>query len=289
MVCVAADIVGQAASVPYSAAPLKERIMNALGDALTSANPPAPRSAPAPSPPSAAPAVSATDVLVETRSGIVSTVTVIILTLFLLSGGPPMLARMMAALATDVYAMHALKVIEAIRGELGLYYGTIALINLALGVATGVTMMLLGVPNSFLWGTMAAVLNFIPYVDSATTLVILTVVALVTFDSVGRIVAVAASYLVLATIEDQVVQPLFVGHRLEINPLLGFLAVWFGGWMWGIAGITIAVPSLVALKVAAEHSQRGQPLVEFLSPGSTKSRKRKPPVDWTGGRQGSAR
>jgi predicted PurR-regulated permease PerM len=259
-------------------------LLTSRADALTSANPPAPRSAPAPSPPSAAPAVSATDVLVETRSGIVSTVTVIILTLFLLSGGPPMLARMMAALATDVYAMHALKVIEAIRGELGRYYGTIALINLALGVATGVTMMLLGVPNSFLWGTIAAVLNFIPYVGSATTLVILTVVALVTFDSVGRIVAVAASYLVLATIEGQVVQPLFVGHRLEINPLLVFLAVWFGGWMWGIAGITIVVPSLVALKVAAEHSRRGQPLVEFLSPGRTKSRKRKPPIDWTGGK-----
>jgi predicted PurR-regulated permease PerM len=99
---------------------------------------------------------------------------------------------------------------------------------------------------------------------------ILSVVALVTFDGVGRIAAVIASYLALATIEGQVVQPLFVGRRLELNPLLVFLAVWFGGWMWGIAGITIAVPGLVALKVAAEHSDRGEPLVEFLSPASSK-------------------
>jgi predicted PurR-regulated permease PerM len=197
-------------------------------------------------------------------------VTVIVLTLFLLSGGPPMLARMMAAVATEVYAAHALKVIEAIRSELGRYYWTIALINLALGIATGVAMMLLGLPNPFLWGTMAAVLNFVPYVGSATTLLILSVVALVSFDGVGRIAAVMASYLALATIEGQVVQPLFVGHRLELNPLLVFLAVWFGGWMWGIAGITIAVPGLVALKVAAEHSTRGEPLVEFLSPGRSK-------------------
>jgi predicted PurR-regulated permease PerM len=70
------------------------------------------------------------------------------------------------------------------------------------------------------------------------------------------------------------VQPLFVGQRLEINPLMVFLAVWFGGWMWGIAGITIAVPSLVALKVAAEHSRRGQPLVEFLSPIRAKLKRR---------------
>jgi predicted PurR-regulated permease PerM len=248
-------------------------LLTSRADALASANPGPQHNAPAPTAPIAAAPVSAADVLVETRSGIVSTITVIILTLFLLSGGPPMLARMMAALATDVYATHALKVIEAIRSELGRYYWSVALINLTLGVATGVTMMLLGLPNPFLWGTMAAVLNFVPYVGSAITLVILTVVALVCFDSVGRIAAVSASYLALATIEGQIVQPVFVGHRLELNPLLVFLAVWFGGWMWGIAGITIAVPSLVALKVAAEHSPRGQPLVEFLSPGRVKLRR----------------
>lgn len=247
--------------------------LTSRADALASANPAQQHATPQPAPAAAAP-VSAVDVLGETRSGIVSTVTVIILTLFLLSGGAPMLARMMAALVTDVHAAHALKVIEAIRSELGRYYGTIALINLALGVATGLTMMALGLPNPFLWGTMAAVLNFIPYVGSALMLLVLSVVAVVSFDSFGQIAAVITSYLALATIEGQVVQPLFVGHRLELNPLLVFLAVWFGGWLWGIAGIAIAVPLLVALKVAAEHSQRGQPLVEFLSPGKTKKRRR---------------
>jgi predicted PurR-regulated permease PerM len=259
---------------PVQKALSRIELLTSRADALASASPAAPRGAPPPAAPSATGTISAADVLIETRSGIISTITVIILTLFLLSGGPPMLARMMAALATDVYAMHALKVIEAIRSELGRYYGTVALINLTLGIATGVTMMLLGVPNPFLWGTVAAVLNFIPYVGSALTLLILTVVALVCFDSVGRIAAVMASYLALATIEGQIVQPLFVGHRLELNPLMVFLAVWFGGWMWGIAGITVAVPGLVALKVAAEHSARGQPLVEFLSPIRAKSKRR---------------
>jgi predicted PurR-regulated permease PerM len=258
---------------PVQKALSRIKLLTSRADALASANPAPQHSSPAPAAPNATAPLSAADVLVETRSGLVSTISVIILTLFLLSGGPPMLARMMAAVATDVHATHVLKVIEAIRSELGRYYGTIALINLTLGVATGVTMMLLGLPNAFLWGTMAAVLNFIPYVGSATTLVILSVVALVCFDSIGRIAAVTASYLALATIEGQIVQPLLVGHRLELNPLMVFLAVWFGGWMWGIAGIAIAVPSLVALKVAAEHSHRGQPLVEFLSPGRPRSRR----------------
>jgi predicted PurR-regulated permease PerM len=211
------------------------------------------------------------ELLSRTRSGLVSTITVVILCLFLLSGGPPMLARMAASLSADVEAVHALRVVEAIRTEVGRYYGTIALINLGLGIATGVTMLLLGVPNPFLWGTMAAVLNFIPYVGGATTLVILSVVALVSFDSIGRILAVPAAYLLLATIEGQVVQPLLVGRRLALNPVVVFLAIWFGGCLWGIAGIVIAIPALVALKVAIAHRHGSHALLEFLGPANSAS------------------
>ena len=205
-----------------------------------------------------------------TRSVAVALVTVIILTLFMLAGGPPMLARMTAALASDMQATHVLKVIDAVRREVGRYYATIAMINLGLGMATGLVMWALGMPNPVLWGAMAGVLNFIPYAGSATTLVVLTIVAFVSFDDIGNVLLVAGSYLGLATIEGQVVQPLLVGQRLALNPIIVFLALWFGGWLWGIAGIVMAVPLLVTLKVVAEHSARGQPMVEFLSPGRPK-------------------
>ena len=121
-------------------------------------------------------------------------------------------------------------------------------------------------PNPLLWGALAAVLNFLPYIGSATTLVLLTLVAFVSFDTIGRVALVAGSYLALATIEGQVVEPLFLGRRLALNPLIVFLALWFGGWFWGISGIILAVPSVVVVKVSAEHAKRGRPLQEFLSP-----------------------
>ena len=215
--------------------------------------------------------LSGSEVLTATGSTLVDIVTVVILALFLLSGGPPMLARMAGSLGSDQHAAHALRVIEAIRSELGRYYGTIALINLGLGAATTTAMILLGMPNPYLWGAVAAVLNFIPYVGSATTILLLGVVALVSFDDLTHVFAVVGSYLGLATIEGQVVQPLLVGRRLDLNPILVFLAVWFGGWFWGVAGIVIAVPSLVALKVAATHSERAGAVVAFLSPSGTKA------------------
>ena len=219
----------------------------------------------------ATPAMNGNAVLTATGSTLANVMAIVILTLFLLAGGPPMLARMAAAGASDLHPAHALKIIEAIRVELGRYYGTIALINLGLGAATAVVMWALKVPNPWLWGAVAGVLNFIPYVGSATTLLLLSIVGLVSFEDLTRVFAVIGSYLALATLEGQVVQPLLVGRRLDLSPILVFLAVWFGGWFWGVAGIVIAVPALAALKVAANHSEGAQALVEFLSPSGQKS------------------
>ena len=218
---------------------------------------------------SAAPSASG-GLLLQTRSALVATMTVVVLTLFFLAGGSPMLSRMTSALAGDLHSTHVLKVIDAVRSEVGRYYATIGLINVGLALATGLAMLALGMPNPILWGVLAGLLNFIPYLGSATTLVVLTVVAFVSFDGVGRVIMVAATYLGLATIEGQIVQPLLVGHRLDLSPVIVFLALWFGGWFWGVAGVVMAVPGLVALKVAAEHSQHGLPLLAFLSPNFTK-------------------
>jgi len=238
---------------------------------IGAANPP-----PANAPPAApvAPVASAPEetapvaLLDETRTVVLSCVTVIILTLFLLSGGPPMLARMTAAFASDLKAAHIIGVIEKVRKEVGRFYVTTALINVGLGMATALVMMWCGMPNPFLWGTMAALLNFIPYAGSTMTLIVLTVVAFISFDGLGRVVAVAGSYLAIATIEGQFVQPLLVGRRLQLNPMLVFLALWFGGMFWGIAGIIMATPTLVALKVVATSASGGEQLLDFLSPHS---------------------
>jgi predicted PurR-regulated permease PerM len=198
-------------------------------------------------------------------------VTVAALTLLLLSAGPPALARMTAALGGNVPAVHVLRTIDAIRLGVGRYYGTMALINLSLGVATTIAMWLLDMPTPMLWGAMAALLNFIPYLGSAVTLVTVTIVALVTFDSTPHILLVGATYLALATIEGQLVEPIFFGRRLQLNPVVVFVALWLGGWLWGIAGILLAVPVLVAARVAASQPGGNDVVLRFLGPEAHKS------------------
>src|SRR5580704_12326516 len=192
--------------------------------------------------------------------------TFVIITLFLLAGGPPMVARMTAAFFDHLKAHHVQGYIEKLRAEVGHFYVTTAFINLGLGIATTLVMMAWGMPTPYLWGAVAALLSFIPYAGATATLLVVTLVAIVSFDGLGHAAGVALSYLGLAVIEGQIVQPLLVGRRMDVNPLLIFLGLWFGGIFWGIAGVILATPILVALKVIAQNAHDGESMMQFLGP-----------------------
>lgn len=210
-------------------------------------------------------------ILGATAPALAGVLTFVIVTLFLLAGGPPMLARMTAAFFDNLHASRVLYVIEKVRAEVGRFYVATTLINVGLGLATAGSMMAWGMPTPFLWGAVAAILNYIPYAGPATTLTVVTLVAVVSFNTLGHVLGVAGTYVVLAAIEGQLVQPLLVGRRLEVNPLLIFLALWFGGLFWGIAGVILATPSLVALKVIAKNAKSGNAMMEFLGPNDQTS------------------
>jgi predicted PurR-regulated permease PerM len=192
--------------------------------------------------------------------------TVIPLTLFFLLGGPPLLARLGASLSGNEASARTLRVTEAIRTEVGRYFGTVALINVGLGVCTALAMYALGMPNAILWGLMAALFNFVPYLGPIAAFFILSVAALLTFENLGQALAVPGVFLVLHLIEGQLVQPLTVGRRFEVSALVVLLAVWFGYGFWGIPGMLLAMPVVVAVKVAAQHQPRWRTVRDFLSP-----------------------
>ena len=196
----------------------------------------------------------------------IGSLTVIPLTLFFLLGGPPLLARMGASLSGSEASAKALRLTEAIRQEVGRYFGTIALINFGLGCATALCLYALGMPNAILWGVLAAVFNFVPYLGPIAAFFIISIAALLTFDSTGRALAVSGVFLCLHLIEGQLVQPLTVGRRFEVNALVVLLAVWFGYGFWGIPGMLLATPVLVALKVAAQYQPSWRTVRDFLAP-----------------------
>ena len=160
--------------------------------------------------------------------------------------------------------VRAVEIVRTVRQEVSRYFLTITLINFGLGVCTTVVMYFLNMPNPLLWGVMAMLFNFVPYLGPLSGLVVLTLAALHTFESPGEIVFVPAAFFALVLLEGQVLSPLIVGKRLQFNPVVvfGSFAVW--GWLWGVAGLIVAVPLLVVLKTFADHVPSFTPLAEFL-------------------------
>lgn len=187
----------------------------------------------------------------NTQDWLIATVSMLIVTYFLLAAGPSLLIRFGAAWSGGETDRRLLQIATTISEDLGRYFATVTLSNLLLGLATTATMRWLDMPNPVLWGVVAFLLNYVPYAGSAVTLTLLTVVALVSFDGLNKGFAVAATYLTIATIEGQILQPVLVGRRLDVHPLVVLLSLWFGGWLWGIAGVALAMPMLVTAKAFA--------------------------------------
>ena len=129
---------------------------------------------------------------------------------------------------------------------------TITVINAVVGLLFAATLhWALGValPESLLWGTIVALLNFAPYVGPAIGMALMLVMGFVTWNEVGPSLLPAGFYLLLHTVEGQVVTPLVLGRRMRLSPLVLILALTLFGWLWGIVGLLLAVPLLVCVKL----------------------------------------
>ena len=128
--------------------------------------------------------------------------------------------------------------------EVSRYFVTITMINAGLGTAIAAALQVLGMPGAILWGVVGFLLNFIVYLGPAIFMVALLFAGVAVFDG-SLALAPAASFLILNGLEAQFVTPALVGRNMAINPLLVFLALVFGIWLWGPIGGIVAIPLLL--------------------------------------------
>jgi predicted PurR-regulated permease PerM len=185
----------------------------------------------------------------------VSAVATVILLFFLLASERWMIARTIEAIPKRRTRVAVLGGVRAAQRDIARFLGAQAIINVGVGLATGIAVGMLGLPNPTLWGTIAGLLGFIPYLGPLATIVLLVIAGTLTFDNFGAMLAPAVAFGVINLIESNFVSPWFVGRRLEMSPLFVFLSVIACGWIWGIAGAFIAVPLLVAIRAAARRSK----------------------------------
>jgi predicted PurR-regulated permease PerM len=145
--------------------------------------------------------------------------------------------------------LRAIRVWNEVEDSLATYIATVAAINAVVGIIVAAVCYFLGLPSPLVWGVLAFVLNFIPYIGPATMILTLLGVGLVTFGSFYQSLIAPLVFIGMSTIEGQFVTPTVVGARLTLNPLFIFLSIAFWAWLWGPFGALLAAPLLIILIV----------------------------------------
>ncbi len=189
----------------------------------------------------------------------------LILALFLLSSGELFYKKIVQSFPTLTGKKKALSTVYSIERQVSRYLLTITLINCTLGFFLFLYLTALGMPNAYVWGIAAAMLNFLPYLGGFIGTLLVGAFAIVNFDYLGYAMLAPLGYQVLTGIEGQFLTPWLIGKRLSMNTVAVFLTVVFWGWLWGIPGALVAVPFLVVFKVICENFEPLYTVGNFLS------------------------
>ncbi|MGB3246210.1 MAG: AI-2E family transporter [Sulfitobacter sp.] len=197
------------------------------------------------------------------------TVVGLILAMFILASGDLFYVKLVESFPNFSDKRRAIHTARDIERQISRYFLTILIINAALGLSIGLGMYLVGLPNPILWGVLAFVLNFLPFVGAVIGALMVAAFGILSFDTVGAGLLPAAIYLTLTTIEGQFVTPTVLGRRLEMNTVSVFLTVIIWSWLWSVPGALMAVPFLVLLKVICVNVPGLSILGNFLGPRAT--------------------
>jgi len=182
--------------------------------------------------------------------------TVVFLTYFLLASGSMFRRKIAYLFPSGEQRTHIKRALFEIELQMSRYLLINTTISIGFGLATWGLLAGIGVPNPVLWGVVAGVLNFIPYLGAFVTVVLIAIVSLATSDGTGELLLACGGFLLLDLVKGHFVSPMVLGRRMSLNTVAVLLSLLFWGWVWGIVGVIIAVPLTVMIQVMCSHSER---------------------------------
>ncbi len=149
--------------------------------------------------------------------------------------------------------LRTLRILNAIEGQLGGYLLMVTGINVGVGIATGLICAATGMPNPAGLGALAATLNYIPIIGPIVMFVVIAVIGLISFPSIGAALLPCALFASMIFVEGHFITPTIIGRRLQLNALAIFLAIAFWTWLWGPMGAFLSSPILIVGLILKEH------------------------------------
>lgn len=190
---------------------------------------------------------------------------VVFITFFLLASGDSF-RRKLVRLAGPTFARRKITVqaLDEITQQIQRYLLTQALISVLVGAATGLSYWALGVDQAAVWGVLAMVLNFVPYIGSIAITGASALAGFVQFGSFDMALVLAGVSVALHTVSGNLLTPWLTGRTGRINPVIVFVGVLVFGWLWGVWGLLLGTPVLLMLKAVCDRVDDLKPLGELL-------------------------
>jgi predicted PurR-regulated permease PerM len=150
--------------------------------------------------------------------------------------------------------LRMLRVLNEIELRLTRYVAIVSVVNICVGLVTAAIAFVVGLPSPLLWGVVAFVLNYIPYIGPAVVAAVLLIVGIIALPTMPAALLAPALFVGFVTIEGHFITPSLVGRQLTMSPLALFLSLAFWTWLWGPLGTFLAGPILIATTVVQSHA-----------------------------------
>jgi len=210
-----------------------------------------------------------------TPSLVIEVLLTLLMAFFMIESRIRMKSRLLLERTDFGASVKAARALRDIQDRVASYILTVSLINACVGVLVALGAWVLGVEGPVMWGGLAAILNFLPYVGPAAMMALLTLFGIGTANTFWLGLMPALAYILLHTIEANLVTPAILGARFTMNPVMILLALSYFSWIWGIVGALLSVPILLTLTGLVQHLGRpnlvgfifGEPLFPGHPPG----------------------
>jgi predicted PurR-regulated permease PerM len=202
--------------------------------------------------------------MAKVRNGIAGLALALALTYFLLVSGDRLIHNFIRQLPIE-QRKTVLRMTHESQHQIAQYLGVLGLSNLVVGTTTGLICWAVGLPDPAVWGLVAGLARFIPYLGNILSISLLTIVSVVSLDELWMMAVAPLGFLGLTTLVGLFIEPWIHGFRMAINPVIIFVSIFFWGWLWGPVGVLLAVPLMTVIQVVLKQIPKLRPIYKVIA------------------------
>jgi len=202
--------------------------------------------------------------MAKARDGVAGLALALALTYFLLVSGDRLVRNFIKQLPRH-QRKTVLRITHFSQRDIAQYLAVLGVSNVSVGVLTALICRGINLPDPAMWGLIAGLARFIPYLGNMLTITLLAIVSLITLDTIWMMAIAPLSFILLTTIVGFFLEPWIHGFRMAINPVIIFVSIFFWGWLWGPVGVLLAVPLMTVIQVVLKQIPRLRPVYKVIA------------------------